>query len=90
MLNLENQLEQLFCPVSPQDFFARYWEKKPLLIRGAASKYEPLEFSTQALYKIGRDPAESQVAKAWVDMQRAIAIDPRSIQRHYNGIVDVA
>src|ERR1043166_9728716 len=84
MLNPENQLEQLFYPVSPQDFFARYWAKKPLLIRGAASKYEPLEFSTKELYKIGRSPAESQVAKAWVDMKREIAIDPRSIQRHYN------
>jgi hypothetical protein len=84
MLNLENQLEQLFYPVSPQDFFARYWEKKPLLIRGTAEKYEPLAFSTQALYKIGRNPAESQVCKAWVDMQREIAVDPRSIRRHYN------
>jgi hypothetical protein len=83
MLDLENQLEHLFYPVSPQEFFSRYWERKPVLIRGARDKFEHLEFSTEALCKMGRDPAESQVFKAWTPTRREFAIDPASIRRHY-------
>ena len=83
MLDLESQLEHLFYPVSARVFFARYWERKPLLIRGAADKFEHLGFSSDALYKIGRNAAESQNCRAWVAKQREIAIDPRSIKRHY-------
>ena len=83
MLDLDGELRGLFAPISPRAFFARYWERRPLLIRGGADKFAHLAFSTEALYRIGRDPAESQVCKAWVDMRREIAIDPRSIARHY-------
>jgi ribosomal protein L16 Arg81 hydroxylase len=83
MLDLDSELHRLFDPISPRTFFARHWERRPLLIRGSTKKFAQLAFSTEALYRIGRDPAESQVCKAWVDMRREIAIDPRSIARHY-------
>jgi hypothetical protein len=83
-LGLEDQLEQFFYPVSPQSFFAHHWERKPLLIRGARDKFEHLGFSSEVLHRIGRDPADSQVCKAWTPQRREFAIDPRSIQRHYN------
>jgi hypothetical protein len=84
MLDLENQLEQLFHPVSPKAFFARDWERRPRLIRGSSKKFGHVGFTSEALHKIGRDPAASQVCKAWVAMQREITVDPRSIKRHYN------
>ena len=83
MMDLEGQLERLFYPVSPRVVFSRYWEHKPLLIRGARDKFEPLGFTSEVLYRTGRDATHSQVCKAWVDMEREIAIDPRSIRRHY-------
>lgn len=84
MLDLEGELDRLFHPISPHVFFARYWERKSLLIKGAADKFTRLGFSSDALYKTGRNAGESQVCKAWVAMQREIAIDPRSIKRHYS------
>ena len=83
MLDLEAELARLFHPVPPRTVFARYWERRPLLIRGARDKFAGLDFSSAVFYATGRDAAHSQVCKAWIDMEREIAIDPRSIQRHY-------
>ena len=46
MMDLEGQLERLFHPVSPRVVFSRYWERKPLLIRGARDKFEHLGFTS--------------------------------------------
>jgi ribosomal protein L16 Arg81 hydroxylase len=84
MPRLENQLERLLHPVSPEAFFSRYWEREPLLIRGARTKFEDLAFSFDVLQKIGRDPADAQQCKAWQRGSAEVAVDPGSIKRHYN------
>jgi ribosomal protein L16 Arg81 hydroxylase len=83
MLDLERQLERLFHPVSPRMFFARTWERTSLLIRGAPGKFDHLGFAFDVLQRIGRDPRESQICKAWRDTGREVAVDPGSIMRHY-------
>ncbi len=67
----------LFGGISPQKFMKTYWQKKPLLIRGAIPAFrlalgenEPLTspISPEALYKIaGTEAAESRLiqAKPW-------------------------
>ena len=34
-------LESILGEISPADFLANYWQKKPLLIRGAIPNFEP-------------------------------------------------
>ena len=72
MLNLQDELDRMFHPISPRAFFSRHWERRSLLIPGARDKFAHLGFSSDALYRIGRSATSTQACKAWVAMQREI------------------
>jgi 50S ribosomal protein L16 3-hydroxylase len=47
--------------ISPEEFFATYWQKKPLLIRQAIPNFKPL-FSPEELFEMaGREDVESRL-----------------------------
>jgi hypothetical protein len=41
-MNCNRELRELLHPISPDTFFAEYWERKPLFIKGGAEKIERL------------------------------------------------
>jgi 50S ribosomal protein L16 3-hydroxylase len=54
--------------LSPQQFMARHWQKKPLLVRGAVPSFAPLLTRAELFAMASRDEVESRVisqGKGW-------------------------
>ncbi|MEO6291798.1 MAG: cupin domain-containing protein, partial [Burkholderiaceae bacterium] len=59
-----NEPLQLLGGISPAEFMAKYWQKKPLLIRNAIPDFKPL-LSRSALFELaGQDDVESRLIVA--------------------------
>lgn len=76
-----NQPLALLAGLSPRQFMRHYWQKKPLLVRGAIPGFQPL-LSRQALFKLAeREQVESrlitQQAQGW--RMRQGPLPPRSL-----------
>ncbi len=64
---------QLLGGISPAEFMAKYWQKKPLLIRGAIPGFKPLLSRTELFEMAAQEDVESRLivqdakkgAKAW-------------------------
>ncbi len=52
-MNVQNPLA-LLGNLSPEQFMRQYWQKKPLLVRGAITNFEPL-LSREALFSLAAD-----------------------------------
>ena len=64
MMIKPNEPLQLLGGISPAEFMAKYWQKKPLLIRNAVPGFKPL-LSRSALFELaGQDDVESRLIVA--------------------------
>ena len=64
MMIKPNEPLQLLGGISPAEFMAKYWQKKPLLIRNAVPGFKPL-LSRSALFELaGHDDVESRLIVA--------------------------
>ena len=64
MMIKPNEPLQLLGGISPAEFMAKYWQKKPLLIRNAITDFKPL-LSRSALFELaGQDDVESRLIVA--------------------------
>jgi 50S ribosomal protein L16 3-hydroxylase len=52
---------QLLGGITPAEFMSTYWQKKPLLIRGAISDFKPLLSSDELFALAGQDDVESRL-----------------------------
>jgi 50S ribosomal protein L16 3-hydroxylase len=64
-----NKALPLLGQLSPRQFMARHWQKKPLLVRGAMPDFQPLLSRSELFALAARDEVESrlvaQVASDW-------------------------
>jgi 50S ribosomal protein L16 3-hydroxylase len=51
----------LLAGLTPAQFMRRYWQKKPLLVRGAIPGFEPLLSRTELFKLASREPVESRL-----------------------------
>jgi 50S ribosomal protein L16 3-hydroxylase len=59
-MNIQEPI-QLLGGLSPQTFMRKYWQKKPLLIRGAIPNFSPLLSRSELLALAAQDTAESRL-----------------------------
>ena len=56
-----NEPLQLLGGISPAEFMAKYWQKKPLLIRGAIPNFKPLLSRTELFEMAAQEDVESRL-----------------------------
>ena len=57
---LPSDISQLLGGYSTDEFLAKYWHKKPLLIRNAMAGFEPVVSKGDLFALAGRDEVESR------------------------------